>query len=428
MAATRSLPTRMQRQRGVATLLVVMALFFLASLVAAYASRNLIFEQRTSANQYRSTQAFEAAEAGVEWAVGLLNGGLVDANCLPTVDTAFDSFRRRYLRSDASTGAFTARTWVDSGVTKPLSASCVRTDAGWACSCPSTGAPAPAVPAGEGVYPAFLVSFEAGTTPGQLRIASRGCSSASAACLNARRNTTTEASASILATVALASAMPSSPAAALTVHGNLDLGAFALRVVNTDPATRGVTIHAGGTVTAPNAVLESSPGSPGGSLTVVDADPMLAGWTADRMFMSFFGVDRATFKRQPTTVVLDCGAGCAGALRDAVAANPGRPIWVNGDLSIDSDVTIGSADAPVLVVVAGKVDLNSPGARIVGVVYSQAADWLSSGTGLVEGAVLAEGNLSGGSAMTVVYDGAIVGQVRATYGPIIRVPGGWRDF
>ncbi|MBK7062382.1 MAG: hypothetical protein IPH51_18705 [Rubrivivax sp.] len=35
----------------------MMVLFFIMSLVAAYTSRNLIFEQRTSANQLRSTQA-----------------------------------------------------------------------------------------------------------------------------------------------------------------------------------------------------------------------------------------------------------------------------------------------------------------------------------------------------------------------------------
>jgi hypothetical protein len=55
----------------VATLTVVMVLFFVVSLVAAYAGRTSIFEQRTSANQYRSTQALEAAEAGLEWAVVL---------------------------------------------------------------------------------------------------------------------------------------------------------------------------------------------------------------------------------------------------------------------------------------------------------------------------------------------------------------------
>ena len=51
---------RVRPTRGAATLIVVMLLFFIMSMVAAYTSRNLIFEQRTSANQYRSSQAFEA--------------------------------------------------------------------------------------------------------------------------------------------------------------------------------------------------------------------------------------------------------------------------------------------------------------------------------------------------------------------------------
>ena len=70
-------------QRGAAALIVVMLLFFIISLVAAYAGRNLIFEQRTSTNQYRATQAFEAAEAGLEWALAMLNGGRVDGRLHP---------------------------------------------------------------------------------------------------------------------------------------------------------------------------------------------------------------------------------------------------------------------------------------------------------------------------------------------------------
>ena len=53
-------------QHGVAALVVVMALLFAMVLVAVFANRNLVFEQRASANQYRSSQAFEAAEAGIE--------------------------------------------------------------------------------------------------------------------------------------------------------------------------------------------------------------------------------------------------------------------------------------------------------------------------------------------------------------------------
>ena len=69
-------PARSQsryRQTGAATLIVVMVLFFIISLVAAYTNRSLIFEQRTSSNQYRSTQALEVADAGLEWAISQLN-------------------------------------------------------------------------------------------------------------------------------------------------------------------------------------------------------------------------------------------------------------------------------------------------------------------------------------------------------------------
>ena len=70
-------------QRGAATLIVVMLLFFIVSLVAAYAGRNLIFEQKTSANQYRATQAFEAADAGLEWALAVpsTEGGWTPLAC-----------------------------------------------------------------------------------------------------------------------------------------------------------------------------------------------------------------------------------------------------------------------------------------------------------------------------------------------------------
>ena len=55
-----------RRQRGVAALVITVLLFFTMLLASVYLNRNLVFEQRSSANQYRATQAFEAAEAGLE--------------------------------------------------------------------------------------------------------------------------------------------------------------------------------------------------------------------------------------------------------------------------------------------------------------------------------------------------------------------------
>jgi hypothetical protein len=404
-----------------------MVLFFILSLVAAYTSRNLIFEQRTSANQYRASQAFEAAEAGVEWALGLLNGGRIDAACLPTDDPAFEAFRQRYLQVTAA-GTVAVRTWNDAGVLRPRSAACVRSPSGWSCDCPADGAPAPGLPAEEGSFPAFLVNFEAGPAPGQFRIRSTGCSAYDASCLSTRRGNANQAAATVIATAALAPAMPTSPAAALTVRGQVDLGSHPLRVANPDPATQGITVQAGGRINLPAALLETTPGALSGPSTMVEADPVLAGWTADRMFQSFFGVDRTTFGGHPATVVLTCGPDCSDTLAEAVSRNPGRARWIDGDLVLDQAVALGSPAQPLLLVVTGQFVMNAVDARLVGVVYSQASDWTGSGGGLVEGAVLAEGNLTGTSAMNVLYDAEAVARVRLAIGSMIRVPGGWRDF
>ena len=61
-----------RHQRGATTLVVALVLLFGMTLVTFYANRGQIFEQRTSANQYRSTRAFEMAEAGLEWAAARL--------------------------------------------------------------------------------------------------------------------------------------------------------------------------------------------------------------------------------------------------------------------------------------------------------------------------------------------------------------------
>ena len=97
--------TRRRHERGAAALLVVVVLFFILALVTAYAGRNLIFEQRTSVNNQRAAQAFEAAESGLDFAIGLLSGGRVDAQCVSTNDVAQNTFRQRHLTQDPVTGS-----------------------------------------------------------------------------------------------------------------------------------------------------------------------------------------------------------------------------------------------------------------------------------------------------------------------------------
>ena len=414
-----------RRQSGVATLLVVMALFFLVSMVAAYASRNLVFEQRTSANQYRATQAFEVAEGGVEWALALLNSGRIDGSCAASVDVINNSFRARYLNIDAATGVIGPVRWNSPTGSVPLTPSCLRHNDGWACSCPDNAAPLLADPGGVGTKPAFRVQFEASTTPGILRISSTACTANDDNCLRLARGEGAEAAARLNVTVALAPALANAPVAAITARGQFSIGA-AFRVVNEDTAVNGLTVHAGSGFDLPTAELYTVPGTPPERSTVID--PKLAALTADRMFVNFFGVSRQSFLHQPTTLSLTCGGACGTRLRDLIAQSPGRAIWVTDALDIDSDVAIGSADTPALLVVNGPVNMSAAGARITGVVYSQAAAWTSTGRGTVVGALIAEGDVIGPSAPDVRYDAAVINRIRLMQGPMLRVPGGWRDF
>ena len=414
-------------QQGVATLLVVMALFFLVSMVAAYTSRNLVFEQRTSANQYRATQAFEVAEAGVEWALALINGGRIDATCRATTDAAMGSYRGRYLAVDVDGGTVGPVRWTspDFGPTA-LTPSCRRNAAGWTCHCPTNENPVLPDADGPGVSPAFRVQIQGTPTPGMFRLEATACTNADDRCLRTAIGAGVEAAARVRAVVALSPALAAPPAAAITARGDFAVGGTTpLRVVNEDAGTNGVTIRAGRFVTAPlTDLLVSAPGSLAEHSLVEDGG--LAALGPERFFYSLFGVSREAYPQLPTVVTFACGGGCGDRLRDAVAANPGRPLWVTDAVVVDSDVQIGAPGQPALIVANGGAEL-AAGARIAGVLYVQ-GNWTAVAGGTVDGAVVAEGQVSGTGMPDVRYDPAIVNRIRTTMGTVVRVPGGWRDF
>ena len=60
-------------QRGAAALIVTLLLFLALALLAFGMNRHLLIEQRSATNHARAAQAFEAAEAGLDWAQGALN-------------------------------------------------------------------------------------------------------------------------------------------------------------------------------------------------------------------------------------------------------------------------------------------------------------------------------------------------------------------
>ncbi len=446
----------LRRQGGVASLTVVMVLFFIMSLVAAYTSRNLIFEQRTSGNQYRSTQAFEAAEAGIEWALSMLNSGRIDTACAASTNVADSSFRLRHLNVDATNGNVTPvlRTNDPTLVpSPPLEASCVFNGSAWQCSCPVNDEPSLTVPTGAGSFPAFRIRFvvpPGAPVPGLIRLESNGCTRADEDCLKFEGNPQSGAGdgrASVSTLIALKSGLVAPPIAALTVRGDFTLDPTAgLKAVNADNGAGGISVLSGGARPPPSTLQRfGAPGTPG-EQTVIDGDinlfnmrdtggrpPTDPGFEAElrdgRMFASVFGTWPETYRTQPAAVELTCAGGdCTAAqVRTTISLNPGRVIWVLGNLVLGSAGDIGSPSDPVVLAVAGNIS-NPSNVDVFGVVYSRAETWITSGGGTVRGAAVAEGGLGGDGTSTFVYDAGVLEMLRLRTGSFVRVPGSWKDF
>jgi hypothetical protein len=431
------------RQRGAATLVIVMLLFFVLSLTAAYTARNLVFEQRTAANLYRATQSFEAAEAGLDWALAQLNGPRVDTDCLPTADPTLDTFRARYLALDANTGNVTRVPRAGFAATSFDAASyrwaaCVFDGTDWVCRCPGDALPTlPTATTGPGPYPAFAVRFEnQAARPGLTRLEVNGCTSADPACLFAVRASAgamEDCRFTVCSLAVLHGALRVPPPAALTVRGGVSNSSAAFTIVNQDPASGGFTVRSGQAAPAVAPQLRSAPGTPAQGSALWSDPALTAELDADSpdcapcLFSATFGVRPETYRLQPAVLEIDCSAGCTGATVNTLrAGQPGRPLWLRGAGGLtlgDPADSIGDATDPVVLVAEGPVVLTAA-ATVHGLVYAATA---TLADGAVRGALVVAGALDATGPATVTYDPAALTRLQLTQGSFVRVPNGWRD-
>lgn len=409
-------------------------LFFVLALVAAYTNRSMVFEQRTSGNQYRSTQALEAADAGMEWALAMLNSGRIDDQCAPTADATQQSFRRRLLQIDDVTGTIQPdpADADDNGTAWPT---CVHDGAAWRCHCPGDGAGSPKPPDGLGVFPAFRVRFAsaAAAGPGLVELEVNGCTRLDDECLRfPARGVAGEGRASLRVLIALRSALPGPPVAAITVRGDLDAEGEELGAFNPDPASGGLAILTGGELLNPGGLRLAGPAgtAPEESVRRAPAMSLEAIPDADkrppRFFEQTFAAALDTYRNQPATVELDCTGGCnADRVRAAAERHPDRILWARGGpVNLAPPGVIGSADEPVLLVVPdGAVAL---GVQMHGLIYGAGGGWTGDGT--LRGALIDAGDFAGGATFDVVRDAAVLDRLRWRTGSFVRVPGGWRDY
>ncbi len=418
--------------RGGGTLAVV-GLLLLATLMAlAYLNRGIVFEQRTSSNQWRSTQALETAEAGIEWATGMLNTPYdMGADC-QFLGSANVSFRKKYVMTQ----------WNDP--TSPSSdvvaaaapPACRITAAGRSCSCPANTTTAAPTIAGEGA--SFSVRFESVAGDAEaVRVTAWGCAPTDGGQVcNAGNATGTDAHAKVQVVLKLKPVLRAAPASPLTCGGSCALSG-SYNVNNRDVATNGTLINAGTAITTgPGVSLATLPGQPA-SNGLIGSDASLAGISStdatcsnSGMFKAYFGSTIEQYQQSPSTKTLSCSSAsdCTNQLRNAYE-DGWRSFSFASDLQLSGNHTLGSAADPVTLVTANEVNINGTW-TIYGLLFSNSADVNDLGTGsaTIEGAQISCANYNNNGNGTLNYNPDALKNARRFSALLVRVPGSWKDF
>lgn len=449
MKLTQSSLNRSRRaQRGAASLLVALMLLLGGTVIAFFANRGFIFEQRTSANQYRATKAFELAEAGVEWGIGKLNEGLplvADTTCATGGAATSPSFRDRY--ATPTPGAAGAPGSLNTSFSSMPSC---RFDAAGAatCVCPTTASTTASHASSFSDQGRFGVRFRGGADA-TVEIISRGCTGGAAACDPDNANyADADATAIVRVLVKVVPTVPSGPAAALTT-GSAAVTGGNLNVINTHAPSNGITIHSGTTVqTGSGTAVYTLPGTPPRA-SILDNDPTLSSLTLageDAFFANFFGQTLTNYRTVDPDVIrigasgagaYNCTGGnsCGSVLRSILDTGVRNPrVFVDGDITLDGGGSVWGSPTNFMTIVSNGTMEMRANITAYGVFYAAAAtatenwDFDGSGTATIYGAFISRGNFDKGSGtLNLIYDPSLWNSNGAPVGRLVKLPGSWRD-
>ena len=261
------------------------------------------------------------------------------------------SFRERMVRIDVPSGDLAPRTWTDGGTPVPLQAACVRGANGWTCRCPARRSARPAGVRrqrhGAGLrrrarrVDTSRRRSRAGDRLHAQRLPARPARRASMR--PAKRRSRLEAAWAMLP------ALRAAPAAALTVHGDVDVGAASLGVHNVDAASGALAVHAGGRIGATALRIGAPPGR--FARRVARRRRRRAARAVRRPLL------RAHL-RHGTRRVGGAARRAPGRLRDRLRRQRSAPrstpaqrlLVIEGDATITGPAAFGSADDPIVLV------------------------------------------------------------------------------
>ena len=361
--------SQMGRQDGAATILLALVLLIAITLVSLFGARTAVMEQKISSNEYRAKQAFEAADAGLEYGVSYFYNGGADQDGDGTLDTLVPP---TLDQAGVGNGAIQSITFTDQ------------------------------TPAGSSGFNRVLVTA-VGTSDD---------------------SSVTRTVSQIVNKTPLMTNPPTHP---LTVLGQVDTtGNMDVTNLFAD-----ATILAGGKVTLDGSASTTISDGSGGETTGSDKwgigsaitaeDPTLSGMSAADFFEYLFGSSKAAVKSNAQVVTGSTGG---GGMTHLLAGLSGPIIWIDGNTKLTAKSTIGSQDNPIILIVDGQL-MTAGTSKIYGVVYAK--DGFGAGNFTIEGASIQEGNFTGTGSMKVVFNQTVMDNLNKM-GYLAKLTGSWRDF
>lgn len=428
------------RQAGAVTLLTAVIILMLATILVIAVSRTTIMEQRISGNEIRSRQALEAAEAGLNFGLAYVTQTTQGGVTVPSgADKDKNTFADTIALTTITTGTSNSYSVRFFDPRMGLSAiSCPDAPGPVACSCTPTSCPV--VPVGTpaiscGVSPTFSA-----TPPTYLRsprIVACGWSDDGLG-----RSMVSQG-------VGTVGALAKSPTNPLTAKGAVNVSGSAT-VTN---YYNNLTVWSGGSLSnignagktfvrnptiSPPAASTAPPAPPSSCSSsadyvcatdknttgpdVIDADPTLSNLTVDQLFYNYFGVADVDAYQASIASMAAVAPGGVSTL-DGVKQ---EAFVVSGSITSTMNVTIGSRDQPVVMIIDG--DWTGGGnTTIYGVVYVRGNIDLT-GNKTIYGGMVVEGAVSGTGSLDVIYDPLVTGNAEDYVGKAGLIPGSWRDW
>lgn len=367
MTVNSNLSQRKGRQRGIVTLVVATGILMTAGIMGLYVSKSSVLEQKQYNNSYQSKQAFEAAEAGLEYGANYLNTNW-----------------KTLTKVSSSSGAI-------DGANTPVSL-------------------------GQSNSSKSVVSF---TNPDKntteyIKISATGKSSD-----NSSDRTVSQ----------LFKFMPllqsnKFPQVPITVKKDIVMsGAVKIYGVSSHSCGSSSTaIWSGGNVDVNGAVKinNNKIKSPSARQSIVSGDVNLANATEESLFRNYFGTDTTHFKENFADQIKYYSA------QPDLDGVKGQVIWVNGDLDVSSQSKIGTATEPVVLIVQGDLKITG-GVEVKGFVYVMGDYIVGAGNSSIEGGLVVTGIANIAGTQDLYYDTDILTTLRGNDGLYVRIPGSWID-